>query len=117
MAERADYIVAETFSDYAEAALALECIKEYGKRKMFWNNNFSVDLKQTSYCQLKEINPKTIPSTANSILSFTSSVVIHLKQLESKIVKFSTLKSIKIYYFKIYRQALLKLSMSQKDNS
>ncbi|XP_056000872.1 S-methylmethionine--homocysteine S-methyltransferase BHMT2-like isoform X2 [Ostrea edulis] len=27
----ADYIVAETFSDYGEAELALRCIKEYGK--------------------------------------------------------------------------------------
>lgn len=35
VAEGADYIVAETFSDYAEAASALECIKEYGKHKMF----------------------------------------------------------------------------------
>lgn len=26
----ADYIVAETFSDYAEAELALQCIKLYG---------------------------------------------------------------------------------------
>ncbi|CAG2229438.1 BHMT [Mytilus edulis] len=31
ISEGVDYIVAETFSEYAEAALALECIKEYGK--------------------------------------------------------------------------------------
>ncbi|XP_071142760.1 betaine--homocysteine S-methyltransferase 1-like [Mytilus edulis] len=31
IAEGVDYIVAESFSEYGEAALALECIKEYGK--------------------------------------------------------------------------------------
>ena len=29
----ADYIVAETFSEYAEAKVALECIQKYGNGK------------------------------------------------------------------------------------
>ena len=32
--EGADYIIAETFMDYGEAVLALECIQEYGNGKV-----------------------------------------------------------------------------------
>ena len=34
MSERADFIIAETFMEYQEAKLALDCIKQYGKGRV-----------------------------------------------------------------------------------